>query len=351
MAKRYKNILEVIGNTPLVRLNDIAKDLKPRVYAKLESFNPGDSTKDRIAKYIIEKAEREGRIQPGGTVIEASSGNTGYSVALTCRVKGYSCIVTVPDKASKEKVSMLQAMGAKVYVCPSDVLPDDPTSYYAKAKSLERRIKNSLYVNQYFNGDNTESHYYSTGPEIWTQTGGRITHFVACSGTGGTISGTAAYLKERNPNVQVIGVDACGSALKKYHETLEFDIDEIFPYTIEGVGKNMIPGTTRFELIDRFVKVKDSDAVFRTRELPLKEGIMAGYSSGAAMQGVIQIAADLPEDDWLVVLFPDHGSRYMSKVFNDEWVRAQHFYEEINGREVEVAFEELNFVKRAREFL
>lgn len=344
MAKRYKNILEVIGNTPLVRLNDIAKNLKPRVYAKLESFNPGDSIKDRIAKYIIDRAERQGRIQPGGTVIEASSGNTGYSLALACRVKGYQCIVTVPDKASKEKVLMLQAMGARVYICPSNVLPDDPSSYYSKARALNGEIENSLYINQYFNKHNTEAHYHSTGPEIWKQTEGRITHFIACSGTGGTISGTAAYLKEQNPSVQVIGVDAYGSVLKKYHETLEFDIDEVFPYTIEGVGKNMIPGTTRFELIDRFVKVRDADAVFRTRELPLKEGIMAGYSSGAAMQGVMQIADALCEDDCVVVLFPDHGSRYMSKVFNDQWVKSQHFYQEINGRAVEVAFEELNFV-------
>lgn len=345
MARSHENILELIGNTPLVKLNEIARALPPTVYTKLESFNPGDSAKDRIAKHIVEQAERQGRIQPGATLIEASSGNTGYSLALVCRVKGYRCVVTVPDKTSKEKILMLQAMGAKVYICPSDVMPENPNSYYSKAQTLNREIQNSLYINQYFNAHNTQAHYHSTGPEIWHQTEGRITHFVACSGTGGTISGTATYLKEQNPAVQVIAVDAYGSALKKYHETLEFDPDEVFPYTLEGVGKNMIPGTTRFEQIDRFVKVSDSDAVFRTRELPLKEGIMAGYSSGAALQGVFQIAGELSPEDCVVVLFSDHGSRYMSKVFNDDWIKAHGFYEEINGRGAAVSLEEVNFVK------
>ena len=345
MEKRYKNILELVGNTPLVRLNGIVKNIRPRVYAKLESYNPGDSTKDRIATYIIEKAEKEGKIKPGGTIIEASSGNTGYSVALTCRVKGYQCVVTVPDKTSEEKVLMLRAMGARVYVCPNNVLPDHQNSYYSKAKEINRLTINSLYINQYFNNNNTDAHYLSTGPEIWDQTDGRITHLIACSGTGGTISGCAWYIKEQNPNVKVIGIDAYGSVLKKYHETREFDENEIYPYTIEGVGKSIIPLTTRFELIDKFIKVKDSDAIFRTRELPLKEGIMAGYSSGAAMQGVFEIAEDLSEDDLVVVIFPDHGSRYMSKVFNDEWVRSQNFNSEINGKAVEVEMEEVSFVK------
>lgn len=338
--KVYDNVLQLIGNTPLIHLNTITKDFKGHFYAKAEAFNPGHSTKDRIALYIIEEAERAGILKPGDTIVETTSGNTGFSIAMVSIIKGYECILAVSSKSSQDKIDMLKTMGAKVYVCPANVSADDPRSYYQVAKRLHEETKGSVYINQYFNELNMDAHYNSTGPEIWKQTEGKITHLVACSGTGGTISGTARYLKEQNPDIRIIGVDAFGSVLKKYHETREFDSEEIYPYRIEGLGKNLIPTATDFDIIDKFVKVTDEESAHTARELAKTEGMFVGYTSGAAMQGVKQLEqeGEFDANSKVVIIFPDHGSRYMSKVFSDDWMNAQGFFDtknEENAHQIE----------------
>jgi cystathionine beta-synthase len=330
--KAYDNILQLIGETPLIKLSNKVANFPGNFYAKVESFNPGHSSKDRIALHIIEAAERNGLLKPGDTIIETTSGNTGFSIAMVSRIKGYECILAVSSKSSADKIDMLKSMGAKVYVCPANVDADDPRSYYEVAKRLHEEIKDSIYINQYFNDLNTEAHYLSTGPEIWNQTAGEITHLVACSGTGGTISGTARFLKEQNPNIQILGVDAYGSVLQKYHETKEFDAAEIYPYRIEGLGKNLIPTATDFDAIDSFTKVKDEDAAHMARKISQNEGIFVGYTSGAALQAVKQLAdkGTFDENSNVVVIFPDHGSRYMSKIYNDKWMEEQGFFDSVS---------------------
>ncbi|MGQ7947407.1 PLP-dependent cysteine synthase family protein [Flavobacterium sp. WC2509] len=339
----YNNILELIGNTPLVKLNSVTENLKGNFYAKVESFNPGHSSKDRIALYIIEEAEKRGILSPGDTIIETTSGNTGFSLAMVSIIKGYNCILAVSSKSSKDKIDMLRSLGAKVYVCPAHVSADDERSYYNVAKRLHEETKGSIYINQYFNQLNIDAHYKTTGPEIWKQTNGNITHLVACSGTGGTISGTAKYLKEQNPNVRILGVDAFGSVLKKYHETKEFDNDEIYPYRIEGLGKNLIPSATDFDIIDKFIKVSDEESAHSAREITRKEGLFVGYTSGAVMQAIKQYAeeGEFDENSKVVAIFPDHGSRYMSKVFSDDWMNDQGFFDSINEEEVQ----KIEFIK------
>ena len=319
----YDSLLDLIGNTPLLELKKITKGLKGRFFGKLEAFNAGHSAKDRVAKYVIEDAERKGLLKPGSTIVETSSGNTGYSLAMISALRGYKCIIAISDKSSHDKVEMLQALGAEVHLCPANVAPDDPRSYYEVAKRIHQETPNSIYINQYFNPLNPEAHYQSTGREIWEQTQGEITHVVVCSGTGGTISGIARYLKEQNPKVQVLGVDAYGSAIKKYHDTRKFDPAEIYPYKIEGMGKNLIPTATDFDVIDEFVKVTDKDAALTARELARTEGLFMGYTSGAAMQAVRQYAkmGRFDENSIVVVLFADHGSRYMNKIYSDEWMK------------------------------
>lgn len=341
--KVYDNVLQLIGNTPLIHLNTITKNFKGNFYAKAEAFNPGHSTKDRIALYIIEEAERAGILKPGDTIVETTSGNTGFSIAMVSIIKGYECILAVSSKSSQDKIDMLKTMGAKVYVCPANVSADDPRSYYQVAKRLHEETKGSVYINQYFNELNMDAHYHSTGPEIWKQTQGKITHLVACSGTGGTISGTARYLKEQNPEIRIIGIDAFGSVLKKYHETREFDSEEIYPYHIEGLGKNLIPTATDFDIIDKFVKVTDEESAHTARELAKTEGMFVGYTSGAAMQGVKQLSqeGEFDADSQVVIIFPDHGSRYMSKVFSDEWMNTQGFFDTKN----EVGAQQIEFIK------
>lgn len=333
--KACDSLLELIGNTPLIKLNRISTGLKGNFYAKVEAFNPGHSTKDRIALHIIEEAEKKGILKPGDTIIETTSGNTGFSIAMVSVIKGYECILAVSSKSSKDKIDMLKAMGAKVYVCPANVSADDPRSYYSVAKRLHEEMKGSVYINQYFNELNIEAHYLTTGPEIWEQTKGQITHLIACSGTGGTISGTARYLKEKNPNIKILGVDAYGSVLKKYHETKEFDANEIYPYRIEGLGKNLIPTATDFEVIDHFMKVSDEDSAHAARELAKQEGLFVGYTSGAAFQAAKQYAQEeiFEDESNVVLIFPDHGSRYMSKVFSDEWMNEQGFFDNVNREE------------------
>lgn len=323
----YNSILDLVGNTPLVKLNQIAESLTGNFYAKLEAFNPGHSAKDRIAKFIIEEAEKKGILKPDSTIIETTSGNTGFSLAMASMVKGYKCILAVSSKSSADKIDMLRSMGAEVYVCPAHVSADDPRSYYEVAKRLHAETPNSIYINQYFNELNIEAHYKTTGPEIWEQTGGQITHLIACSGTGGTISGTARYLKEQNPDVKVLAVDAHGSVLKKYHETGEFDHDEIYPYRIEGLGKNLIPAATDFNTIDRFVKVTDVDSAHMARKIAHTEGMFVGYTSGAALQAAYQynLEGEFDKNSNVVIIFPDHGSRYMSKIYSDEWMENQGF--------------------------
>lgn len=325
----YDNVLQLIGNTPLIHLNKITRDFQGDFFAKVEAFNPGHSTKDRIALHIIEEAEKKGILRPGDTIIETTSGNTGFSIAMVSIIKGYECILAVSSKSSPDKIDMLRSMGAKVYVCPAHVSADDPRSYYQVAKRMHDEIKGSVYINQYFNELNIEAHFKTTGPEIWKQTEGKITHLVACSGTGGTISGTAKFLKEKNPNIRIIGIDAYGSVLKKYHETGEFDSKEIYPYRIEGLGKNLIPSATDFESIDKFIKVSDEDSAHTARELAKTEGLFVGYTSGAAIQGVKQLAeeGEFDQNSKVVVIFPDHGSRYMSKVYSDEWMNEQGFFD------------------------
>ena len=333
--KAYNNVLELIGNTPLIKLSKVTADMSGDFYAKVEAFNPGHSTKDRIALYIIEEAEKRGILKPGDTIIETTSGNTGFSLAMVSIIKGYDCILAVSSKSSRDKIDMLRSMGAKVYVCPAHVSADDDRSYYNVAKRLHEETKGSVYINQYFNELNVDAHYKSTGPEIWEQTAGQITHLVACSGTGGTISGTARFLKEKNPNIRILGVDAFGSVLKKYHETKEFDNEEIYPYRIEGLGKNLIPTATDFDIIDKFIKVSDEESAHTTRELAKKEGLFVGYTSGAAFQAVKQYAeeGEFDENSKVVIIFPDHGSRYMSKVFSDDWMNEQGFFDSVNQEE------------------
>ena len=330
--KSYDSVLELIGNTPLIKLSKVTKGLKGNFYAKVEAFNPGHSAKDRIALYIIEEAEKSGILRPGDTIIETTSGNTGFSLAMVSIIKGYDCILAVSSKSSKDKIDMLRSMGAKVYLCPANVTPDDPRSYYSVASRLHQETKGSVYINQYFNQLNVDAHYKSTGPEIWEQTAGKITHLVACSGTGGTISGTARFLKEKNPNIKILGVDAFGSVLKKYHETKEFDNNEIYPYRIEGLGKNLIPTATDFDIIDKFTKVTDEQSAHTARALAKVEGLFVGYTSGAAFQAVKQYAeeGEFDENSNVVIIFPDHGSRYMSKVFSDEWMSEQGFFDSVN---------------------
>ncbi len=325
----YHNILELIGDTPLIKLNKIVEGFKGDYYAKFEAFNPGHSNKDRIAYYIIEEAERKGLLKRGDTIIETTSGNTGFSLAMVSIIKGYDCILAVSSKSSKDKINMLSAMGAKVHVCPANVATDDPRSYYEVAKRLHSEIKESIYINQYFNKLNLEAHYRSTGPEIWKQTEGKITHLIASSGTGGTISGSAKYLKEQNPDIQIIGVDAYGSVLKKYHETQELDLNEIYPYRIEGLGKNLIPTATDFDLIDRFVKVTDEESAHTARNITRSEGMFVGYTSGATMQAVNQLVEEdyFNENSKVVVIFPDHGSRYISKIYSENWMEKQGFFD------------------------
>ena len=307
----------------------MTEHLKGNFYAKVEAFNPGHSTKDRIALYIINEAEKRGILKPGSTIIETTSGNTGFSLAMVCIVRGYKCILAVSSKSSADKIDMLKAMGAEVYVCPAHVPADDPNSYYEVAKRLHRETPGSVYINQYFNALNIDAHYHTTGPEIWEQTQGKITHLIACSGTGGTISGTARYLKEKNPNIRILGIDAYGSVLQKYHETREFDKNEIYPYRIEGLGKNLIPTATDFDVIDKFTKVTDEDSAHTAREIARTEGLFVGYTSGAVMQGIKQLSeeGEFAEDSNTVAIFPDHGSRYMSKVYSDAWMEAQGFME------------------------
>ena len=339
----YDNVLQLIGNTPLIHLNSITKNFKGDFFAKVEAFNPGHSTKDRIALYIIEDSERKGILKPGDTIIETTSGNTGFSIAMVSIIKGYKCILAVSSKSSQDKIDMLKTMGAKVYVCPANVSADDPRSYYQVARKLHEETKGSVYINQYFSELNMDAHYLSTGPEIWKQTEGKITHLIACSGTGGTISGTARYLKEQNPDVKIIGIDAFGSVLKKYHETREFDSDEIYPYRIEGLGKNLIPTATDFDIIDNFIKVTDEESAHTARELAKTEGLFVGYTSGAAMQGIKQLneEGEFDKNSKVVVIFPDHGSRYMSKVFSDDWMSEQGFFDSKN----QVDAQRIEFVK------
>jgi cystathionine beta-synthase len=329
-----------VGNTPLIKLNKIVSKFQGSFFAKVEGFNPGHSTKDRIALYIIEQAEKKGILKPGHTIIETTSGNTGFSLAMVSILKGYKCILAVSSKSSPDKIDMLKTMGAEVYVCPAHVPAEDPKSYYEVAKRLHKEIKDSIYINQYFNELNIEAHYNSTGAEIWNQTEGKITHLVACSGTGGTISGTAKFLKEQNKNIEIIGIDAYGSVLKKYHETREFDKNEIYPYRIEGLGKNLIPSATDFDKIDRFVKVTDEGSAHSAREIASKEGLFVGYTSGAVLEGLKQLNAEglFNNESIVVVIFPDHGSKYMSKIYNNEWMEQQGFMKKNKSKEAEIHY-------------
>ncbi len=323
--KYSKNILETIGNTPLIRLNSIVKNIKPIVLAKVESFNPGNSVKDRMALKMIEDAEEQGKLKKGGTIIEGTSGNTGMGLALAAIVKGYKLICVSNDKQSKEKFDVLKAVGAKVIICPTNVKPNDPKSYYSVSKKIASETPNSWYVNQYDNLSNTKAHYELTGPEIWNQTDGKLTHFVVGVGTGGTISGVGKYLKEKNPNIKIWGIDTYGSVFKKYHETGIFDENEIYPYITEGIGEDIIPKNVDFDIIDKFEKVTDKDAAIFTRKLAKEEGIFAGNSCGAAIKGVLQLSKNLTKEDIIVVLFHDSGSRYIGKIYNDDWMKKNKF--------------------------
>ena len=327
MRKACNNILETIGDTPLVRINNITKDLKATVYAKVETFNPGNSIKDRMALKMIEIAEKDGRLKPGGTIIEGTSGNTGMGLAIAAIIKGYKCIFTTTDKQSKEKVDALRAFGADVIVCPTDVEPEDPRSYYSVSSRLEKEVPNSWKPNQYDNLSNSLAHYEQTGPEIWEQTEGKITHLVVGVGTGGTISGTGKFLKEKNPKIKVWGIDTYGSVFKKYKETGIFDKNEIYPYITEGIGEDFLPANVDFNIIDRFEKVTDKDAAIMTREIVKKEGIFSGNSAGSAMAGLMQLKNELKEGDLVVVIFHDHGTRYLGKMFNDEWMLGKGFFD------------------------
>ena len=318
-----ENILDLVGHTPLVSLEKIDAPMQGRFFAKVEAFNPGHSAKDRTALHIIKDAEEKGLLSPGGVIVETTSGNTGYSLAMIAAIRGYRCILAVTDKSSQDKIDMLRALGAEVHVCPASVAADDPRSYYEVAKRIHKETPNSIYINQYFNPLNTEAHYLSTGREIWEQTAGEITHLVACSGTGGTISGIARYLKEQNPKVQVIGVDADGSLIKKYFDTGEIDKGELHPYYIEGLGKNMIPGALDTSVIDTFIKVNDKESALAAREISRRTGIFCGYTSGSAWVATQKYNQDSPfsPESVVVVVFPDHGSRYMNKIYSDKWLK------------------------------
>ena len=318
----HDTILDLVGNTPLVSLQKITSPMLGQFFAKLEAFNPGHSAKDRTALYIINDAEKRGLLTPGGVIVETTSGNTGYSIAMIAAIRGYRCILAVTDKSSPDKIDMLRALGAEVYVCPASVPADDPRSYYEVAKRIHRETPNSIYINQYFNPLNTEAHYQWTGREIWEQTAGEITHLVACSGTGGTLSGIARYLKEKKPSVKIIGVDADGSLIKKYFDTGEVDKGELHPYYIEGLGKNLIPGALDTSVIDEFVKVNDTESALMARKISRTTGIFCGYTCGAAWVATQKYNQEHPfsKESVVVVVFPDHGSRYMNKIYNDQWL-------------------------------
>ena len=320
-----EHITELIGNTPLVKLNKIVKNTKGTFLAKLESFNPGHSIKDRIGGKMIEDAEKNNLLKPGGTIIESTSGNTGMGLALSAIRKGYKMIVTMPDKMSSEKIDILRAIGVEVIITPTNVKPEDIKSYYSVAKNLQKKIKNSFYINQYDNLANRQTHYQTTGPEIWRQTNKKITHLIAGVGTGGTISGCAMFLKKQNPKIKIWGIDTYGSVYKKFHETGEFDPKEIYSYTTEGIGEDIIPKNVDFKLIDHFEKVTDKDAALMTRRLAKEEGIFAGNSCGAALAGTLQLKDKISEKDVVVIIMPDHGSRYVGKIFNDDWMKNQKF--------------------------
>jgi cystathionine beta-synthase len=323
-----ENILGTIGNTPLVKLNKVTEGIDALVLAKIESFNPGNSAKDRMATKMIADAEADGRLKPGGTIIEGTSGNTGMGLALVAIIRGYKLICVISDKQSKEKMDILRAVGAKVVVCPTDVEPTDPRSYYSVSKRLAEETPNSWYVNQYDNPSNALAHYEQTGPEIWKQTEGKITHFVVGVGTGGTISGIAKYLKEKNPNIKIWGIDTYGSVFKKYHETGIFDENEIYSYITEGIGEDILPKNVDFSLIDGFTKVTDKDAAVYTRKIAIEEGIFAGNSAGAVVKGLLQLKEHFKPEDVVVALFHDSGSRYVGKMYNDDWMRERGFLEE-----------------------
>ena len=325
--KIHDNILGVIGDTPMVRINRITKSIAATVYAKIETFNPGNSIKDRMALQMIEDAEKSGALKPGGTIIEGTSGNTGMGLAIAAVIKGYKCIFTTTDKQSKEKADALKAFGAEVIVCPTNVDPEDPRSYYSVSSRLQAEVPNSWKANQYDNLSNSKAHYEQTGPEIWAQTAGKIDHLVVGVGTGGTISGVGRYLKERNPKIKVWGIDTYGSVFKKYKETGIFDKNEIYPYITEGIGEDFLPENVDFNVIDGFEKVTDKDAALMTRRISREEGIFAGNSAGSAMAGVIQLKDHFKSGEVVVVIFHDHGSRYLGKMFNDEWMREKGFLE------------------------
>jgi cystathionine beta-synthase len=332
------NILETIGNTPLIRLNKVAKDIPATVLAKVDYFNPGNSIKDRMALKMVEVAEQEGKLKPGGTIIEGTSGNTGMGLALAACVKGYHCIFVTTDKQSKEKVDILKAMGAEVIVCATNVLPTDPKSYYSVAKRLSQEIPNSMYMNQYDNLANRQAHYESTGPEIWQQTEGKITHLVCTAGTGGTITGTAMYLKEKNPNIQIWAIDVYGSLLTKYFRTGEIDMNEVHPYISEGFGEDFVPQNYDMQFIDHFEQVTDKDGAIMARKIAREEGLFCGYSAGSCLQGLMQLKSRLKKEDVVVCIFHDHGTRYIGKIYNDQWMIERGFLEVktfkdiVNGR-------------------
>lgn len=325
----YNNILETIGNTPIVKLNHVAANIKGTILVKVEYFNPGQSVKDRMAVKMLEDAERAGKIKPGGTIIESTSGNTGMGLALAAAVKGYRCIFTMADKQSKEKIDILRAVGAEVIVCPTNVEAEDPRSYYSTARRLEQEIPNSIWMNQYDNMSNTAAHIESTGPEIWAQTEGKITHFAAGMGTCGTICGVSQYLKGKNPEIKTIGLDTYGSVFKKLHETGIFDTEEIYPYLTEGIGEDIVPANCNMSVIDKIIKVTDKDAALMARKLSRTEGLFVGWSCGSAVHGALEYAKEhLKKDDVMVIILPDHGTRYLGKVFNDSWMKDHSFVDE-----------------------